>query len=315
MVKDRFDLTFVTYSELPELDPDDRLVVDALERRNLRVQAAVWDDPSVDWSTAGLCVLRSTWDYHLHRQEFLHWAARVSAMGQLVNDLSLIEWNSHKSYLKDLVKKAVPVVPTVWAKAGSHADLGAIMRDNAWAEVIIKPAVGLATFGVRRVPNTPGRMREGQAHLEVLLRTGDVMVQPYYPSVISYGERSLTFINGEFSHCVRKSAFQALLPAGKAGETPARVLPEELDIAYSVIKALPRPAVYARIDLVRNDVGCPRLLELELVEPSLFFTMHPPAAERFAAVLAVLCKERKAFALAQIAQAEAVFAEGAVNAV
>lgn len=285
MTKNGYDFTFATYSELPELDADDRLVVQALEKRGLKVQAAVWDDSTVDWANGGICLIRSTWDYHLHYDEFLQWAERVNAVTVLKNDLQLVKWNSHKSYLRDLTRNGAPVVPTVWVRKGGSTELASVMRDNAWAEVIIKPAVGLATFGVRRVLNTPGRMREGQAHLEALVRTCDVMIQPYFPSVVSYGERALTFINGEFTHCVRKSPFQALMPAGRAGEAPAKALPEEIDIAYGIINSLERMPLFARVDLVRDDVGCPKLIELELVEPSLFFTMHPPAAERFADVL------------------------------
>lgn len=285
MTKRDCDFSFVTYAELPDLDPDDRLVAQELERRGFRTQAAIWDDPAIDWSTAGLCVIRSAWDYHLRHDEFLQWAASVTAVGQLRNELSLIQWNSNKTYLRDLARCGAPVVPTIWVKARSHADLSSIMRDNAWADVIIKPTVGLATFGVRRVGNTPGKLRAGQAHLEILLRSGDVMIQPFYPSVVSYGERALVFIYDEFSHCVRKTAFQTLMPAGGAGEAPAKATSEEIDIARGVIRSLDRPSLYARVDLVRDDIGCPRLLELELVEPSLFFSMHPPAVARFADVL------------------------------
>jgi hypothetical protein len=285
MTTSQFDFSFVTYSGLPDLDPDDRLALAALERRGFRSQAVVWDDPQVDWSAAGICLVRSTWDYHLRRGQFLQWAQKVSAVTPLVNELTLIEWNSHKGYLRDLAGRGLPVIPTVWLKAGAPADLGSIMRDNAWAEVVVKPAVGLATFGLRRVANTAGELQAGQAHLEMLLRTGDAMIQPYYSSVISYGERALVFINNQYSHCVRKCAFQSLATAGAAGEVPAVALAEEIDIAYGIIATLERPALYARVDLVRDHLGCPRLLELELVEPSLFLSMHSPAAECLAEAL------------------------------
>lgn len=286
-----FDITFVTYSELPELDCDDRLALDALARRRMRTQVAVWDNPAIDWENAGICVIRSTWDYHLRRQDFLEWANRVAKATVLINDVETVEWNSHKTYLRDLQRRGVPVVPTDWAKMGSHADLGAIMRENAWADVIIKPAVGLATFGVRRVGNTPGKIREGQAHLDILLRANDAMIQPYYSSVSSYGERSLIFLGGEYSHCVRKAAFQVLAEAGKAGEKPCRAYADEVETAAMVINALDRPPLYARVDLVRDDIGVCKLLELELVEPSLFLAMHEPAAERFADILSRVRKQ------------------------
>jgi hypothetical protein len=45
------------------------------------------------------------------------------------------------------------------------------------------------------------------------------------------------------------------------------------------------PTAYARIDLVRLDDGSPAVLELELLDPALFFEQHPQGALRFARVL------------------------------
>jgi len=37
--------------------------------------------------------------------------------------------------------------------------------------------------------------------------------------------------------------------------------------------------LYARVDLIDDVDGTPIVLELELIEPSLFFAFHPPAAD------------------------------------
>src|SRR5579864_4710442 len=103
------DFTFVTYDGLPDLDPDDRCAVEALARRGLTAKPAVWTDPAVDWSRAGICVIRSTWDYHLQYRGFLAWAERVAALVPLWNPLSLVRWNSDKRYLEDLDRRGAPV--------------------------------------------------------------------------------------------------------------------------------------------------------------------------------------------------------------
>jgi len=41
--------------------------------------------------------------------------------------------------------------------------------------------------------------------------------------------------------------------------------------------------LYARVDLIRDAAGQPRVLELELTEPSLFISHAPGSEERFAA--------------------------------
>jgi hypothetical protein len=278
------DFTFVTYSQMPDLDADDRLAVDVLSQRGLRAVPAVWDDKTVDWSNAGIVIIRSTWDYNLRHEAFLEWTEAVAAVTRIYNPPALVRWNTHKSYLKDLAARGVPVVPTLWLLKGARVDLSRFLDQAGFARAVVKPAVGLSTYGVRRVTGT----KEDQAHVDGLLREHDVMVQPYLRSVETYGERALIFINGTYSHAARKTAFQALLPAGEAGETPAEATGSQIAIATLAVRALPEPALYARVDLVQGDDGAPLVIELEVVEPSLFLSMHPRAAHRFAEALAPL---------------------------
>jgi len=275
------DFTFVSYSGMPDLDADDRLAVDVLAQRGYAVAAAVWDDPGVDWSAAGTVIIRSTWDYNLRYQAFLAWAESVARVAPLYNPLELVRWNIHKSYLRDLASKGVSVVPTLWLKARARADLRETLTGAGWPEAVVKPAIGLSTFGVRRVSGSA----EDQLHLDELLLEHDVMVQPFLRSVQDYGERTLMFIDGTYSHAARKTAFQPLLPTGEAGETPAEATGAEIAVAVKAMQALPTPALYARVDLVLDGGGEPLVIECELIEPTLFLSMHPRAAHRFADAL------------------------------
>jgi len=278
------DFTFVTYSGMPDLDADDRLAVDVLTQRGHEVATAVWDDPAVDWSDAGTVIIRSTWDYNLKHEAFLAWADSVSRVAPLFNPLELVRWNIHKSYLRDLASKGVPIVPTLWLGANSRANLRTTLAGPGWPEAVIKPAIGLSTYGVRRVSGSA----EDQAHLEGLLLKHDVMVQPFMKSVQDYGERSLMFINGTYSHAARKTAFQPLLPAGEAGETPTEATGAEIAVAVKAMQSLPTAALYARVDLVLGAAGEPLVIECELIEPTLFLSMHPRAAYRFADAVEML---------------------------
>lgn len=282
------DFTFVTYDGLPNLDPDDRLAADALAKRGLTVNAAVWNDPAVEWTRAGICIIRSTWDYHLDHEGFLKWAARVARTNQLWNPLSVVRWNAHKGYMQELADRGVPVVPTAWLNASSNTDLAAVLRDRGWGRAVVKPAIGLATRGVMRVDATPDGLSRAQTHVNALLCEHDVMVQPFIASVEEYGERALVFIDGEYSHAVSKTAFQSLAPAGEAGEALTQADPEEIAVATKVTKMVDGKVLYARVDLVRDDANRPQVIEFELVEPSLFMSLYPPAAERFADALVKL---------------------------
>ncbi|MBC5825495.1 MAG: hypothetical protein GIW99_01040 [Candidatus Eremiobacteraeota bacterium] len=275
------DFSFITYAGLPNLDPDDRLAAGALQARGYSVEPLVWDDARVDWSRAGACVLRSVWDYHLRHEAFVAWAARVESVTSLWNPARLVRWNSDKRYLQELESAGIPIVETLWLKRGRQAFLGELLRERGWDDAVVKPAIGLATFGTRRVTASRDRMPAAQDHLDGLLQSNDVMVQPYIASVEDYGERALVFIAGKFSHAVRKTAFQQLLPAGEAGESLVDASRDEIRLAERVLRAIDGPALYARVDLVRDGAGGPCLIELELVEPSLFFGLHPPAVEAF----------------------------------
>lgn len=284
------DCTFATYGALPDLDPDDRLALDALRALGLHVEAAVWNDPRVDWAQTRACVLRSTWDYPLHIARFGRWIDEVSAMTSLWNPAPAIKWNSHKFYLRDLEARGVPIVPSAWVRKGDAFDLASLMRERAWSECVVKPVHGAGTVGVRRVGPTQAAVAEGHAHAARLLGEQDVLVQPYLRSVGEYPERALVFIDDAYSHAVSKTPFQALLPAGEAGEELVVATGAEIEVAARAMAAVRGRLLYGRVDLVRDDAGAPVVIELELIEPSLFLGMHPSAADAFArAIQRVIC--------------------------
>ena len=276
------DFTFVTYADLPDLDPDDRLAVVEVERRGASVGAQVWSDDDVDWASAGTVVIRSTWDYHLHHDAFLKWVDRVAEVTSIWNPPSLVRRNSVKTYLKDLEQRGVPVVPTAWIDRGESCDLRRLMRDRGWEQAVVKPIVGLATEGVRRAVRADD---DAQTHLDALVARGGAMVQPFMPSVTSYGERALVHIGGAYSHAASKVAFQPLANAGDAGEKPVVASRAEREAAELAIATLDSPWLYARVDVVPDESGRPLVMEFELVEPTLFLSLDDRAPRRFADAL------------------------------
>ncbi len=277
--------TFVTYCDLPILDADDRFVAEELERRGYRCAVADWRSQTIDWANAGICVLRSTWDYHLHYQEFLAWLETVSSQTKVWNDPELVRWNSNKRYLFDLQKASIPIVPTVLFEQSTPANLNATLDQHGWTKGILKPIVGLSTFGVRKIERN---QTDIQAHLDKMLETSDVLLQPFIETVHERGERALVFLGREYSHTIRKSAFQPLAQAGEAGETLEQPDQAELQLARQVLAEVKKPVAFARIDLIRDAAGRDLLMELELVEPSLYLNMFPQAISKFADTLCQL---------------------------
>src|SRR5438045_2822051 len=135
---ERAFVLFATYGAQPGLTEDDQHFSRALERRGVEVCAAAWDDPAAAWSNAAAVVIRSTWDYHLRRADFLEWVRRVSAATTLYNNAWAVQWNSHKGYLAEIARRGVPVIDTVFASAQSNLDLTAVAREHGWRDVVVK---------------------------------------------------------------------------------------------------------------------------------------------------------------------------------
>jgi hypothetical protein len=282
-------IIFATYAARPELTEDDQLFASALERRGVRVRAASWDDPAAAWSSAAAVVIRSTWDYHLRHAEFLGWVDSVAASTALHNDARAVRWNSHKRYLDELAKREIRVIDTVFADAGSRLDVDLIARAHGWADVVVKPAVSASAHETRRFANE--ERDQAQAHLERLLGSRDVMVQPYLTALAERGELSLLYARGRFSHAVRRRS--ALVDEGSMPKSAATGASDAARrFAYGVLAAAsdaagvaPNELLYARVDLAESGADSYQLLELELVEPSLFLLHASDAAEHFAGAL------------------------------
>jgi glutathione synthase/RimK-type ligase-like ATP-grasp enzyme len=271
-----------TARELPRPDDDQEPLLAALAELGVPARVAAWDDPDVDWSAARACVLRSTWNYVRHYPEFLAWVDRCAAATSLWNPAAVVRWNSHKGYLVELAARGLPVVPTRVVTRGTTASLAALAAE--WPEVVVKPAISAGSFGTLRVSRDGGNdFARGQAHLDAMLVERDMMVQPYFRSVEEHGERALVWIDGAFSHEVRKSPRFAGDTASISEAQPPGA--EEQEVAEQILAAVPAPLLYARIDLARDEAGRPHLMELELIEPALFIASYPPGAARMAVAI------------------------------
>lgn len=266
-------IALATSADHPEGFGAEGLLTKALLVRGMRPDWVVWNDPAVDWSGYDLVVVRSTWDYPDHLEDFRAWVRSPAIATRLVNTPNVVLGNLHKGYLADLGDLAVP---TVVVPAGMTIDLARLRWDHS----VVKPAVGVGGIGAVR--------EAAQADLDALTLadTGpvDAVVQPYLWDIEQRGEVSVVCIGGRTTHAVHK------LPAAGEfrihdhwGGTAELVEPgpEELAVAEAVLGTLRSPAVYARVDLL-YDGDQPRVVELELVEPYLWFEMAPHAADLLA---------------------------------
>lgn len=278
-------VAFVTCRALPAGSDDDRLAATACERRGLRVESVPWEVRGDPWGGFDAIVVRSAWTYHRMPDRFDGWLDRVArARGRVFNAVDAMRRNARKSYLLALARAGVPVIPTLWAASAADLEPTAIEAALGTLDLVAKPAVGASAEGVFRARADRPEDRE---RIAAALASGPQLLQRYVPEIAARGEWSLIHLGDSFSHAVLKSpgpgdfrVQEALGGSIRAAEPPAAIL----DLARAALAAEGAAPLYARIDAVETAAG-PLLVELELVEPSLFFAHAPGAAERFADAL------------------------------
>jgi glutathione synthase/RimK-type ligase-like ATP-grasp enzyme len=273
------------------LDSDMPPLLEAFAAAGAVAEIVDWDDRAADWARFDLALLRSAWDYAERLPQFLAWIARASAETMLLNPPPVLRWNADKHYLLELTRLGLPVVSSSFAEPGDDAAavLDAFLARERAAQLVVKPAIGAGARDTRR--HARANVAETHSHIAQLLQARrSVLLQPYLERVDHHGETALIFIDGRFSHAIRKAALLPLGAPATAGlyvaEQITRREPDadELDAATRILAALPFGALlYARIDLIRDESGAPRLLELEINEPSLYVGYAAGAAARFAA--------------------------------
>jgi hypothetical protein len=288
-------VALITAREARGLDEDLPPLEAAMHAAGLQTRVVDWDDPGVQWSSFDVALIRSTWDYTDRLREFLVWADFAGSVTTLLNAPQVVRWNTDKHYLSELARAGVPVVPSTFIESGENAEraLTEFLGRYSSEEFVVKPAVGAGSRDTQRHLRT--QLAPAVTHAQRLLDTErSVLVQPYLESVDTDGETALIFFVGRFSHAVRKGP---LLPPGSTASpaiglfAPEKITArnpgaDELRVAGQALAALPFAApLYARIDLIRDAAGAPTLLELELTEPSLFFSHASGSAERLAAAV------------------------------
>jgi glutathione synthase/RimK-type ligase-like ATP-grasp enzyme len=279
---------FLTLEDPGNYVIDDDLATGPLASLGYRVVTVPWSRPGTRWGDYDAVVIRSTWDYPRDPKAFLSVLGEIEASGTpLFNPLELVRWNIRKTYLRDLADRGVPVVPTVWRERLGAGDLARLLSGTGWREMVVKPVLGASAGGAYRVREGMGS--GAAAAIETYFMDRALMAQPFLDTVASEGEFSLFYFNGEFSHAILKTPRASDFRVQEEhGGTIRSVSADRAlrDAGARSLRALDTVPLYARADLIRApDADLYWLMELELVEPSLYLRMDPAAPGRFARAL------------------------------
>ena len=274
---------FATSSAYPDLTSDDQLALEFF-KRSITVEPVIWDVPEVKWCDYDLVVVRSCWDYHLKFRAFLEWIELLKDKQiKVCNGPDILKWNCRKSYLLDLQNRGIPVIPSLIVAGDSKPKLEQILAEQSWQRVVIKPEVSADAWQTWTCNSRLAYQHQGRFE-KMLTEHDNILLQPFIEEIKTQGEWSFIFIENQFSHAVLKKPktgdfrVQEHLGGQRALKEPTDSLLKQVKNIYS---RLNYDCLFARLDgIVIKDKFL--VMEIELIEPSLFLKLDPLAPKRFA---------------------------------
>jgi glutathione synthase/RimK-type ligase-like ATP-grasp enzyme len=245
-----------------------------------------WRSP-VDWNDYDLVYICTPWDYQNDVAGFFEVLDRIEASSaKLINSLDLVHWNLEKNYLRDLESRGAVIVPSIYCDAFDEQDIAGWFVAHGNDRVVVKPLVGANSDHIVVLSDpVPLQVLDD---LRSTYASRPFFVQPFMESVLSEGEYSTFFFNGEYSHAILKRPeagdFRSQEEFGadiRSVEAPQALI----DTAHDVVALVEPLPIYVRADFVRDASGRFLVMELELIEPSLYLRTDPGSAARFAAAL------------------------------
>ena len=262
----------------------DHLLEQPLAGRGWIVSHIPWDEPQAAWSEFQAVVIRSPWDYQENAQKFLTTLEEIESQTLLFNSTRICRWNMDKAYLVELQERGLPVIPTQLVSALDDKTIEAQLSDMKTRfqseTIVVKPTVGANSDNVFCLDQ---ELDSWQEALRVFA-SRPCLIQPFLPSILSTGEISLFYFGTRYSHAIRKRPKQGDFRVQEEhGGTIESIRADQamLDVGSRVIDSLSENLLYARVDLATLDDQQFALMELELIEPSLYFPYDPKSPDRF----------------------------------
>ena len=283
---------FLSMDDLAGYVCDDPLAISALEAAGWSVDTVSWRATEVDWRQYEAVVIRSTWDYQDHPDAFLAALEAINASGtRLLNPLATVRWNFTKRYLAELESRGIPIVPSAWGDRLDAGTLDSYFDAFDTRQLVVKPIVSANAKDTFRLDrgNEPAL-----ASAAARFASDAYVAQPFIPAIVDEGEYSLFYFDGVYSHAILKTPAPADFRVQEEhGGRIVPIHPEPLFIrrAQEVLDAVGERLLYARVDLVRTYKNDAALMELELIEPSLYFRMDAESPRRFARAFLRILRE------------------------
>ena len=289
-------VAFLSTDNLEDFFVYDELLIPHFEERGWQVHTVSWHNKAVTWDDYQYVIVRSTWDYQQHSEDFIQCLNAIEqSQATLLNPLNLIKWNLEKYYLKDLQKQGVETIATLWCEAKSERVIETLVTGFSHfntSKLVIKPVLSANADNTFVV--TPDTVENMSPMLCDIFSQRAYMIQPFLASVTEEGEYSLFFFSHQYSHAIKKvpQSGDFRVQEEHGGQLYCvEATQQQLAIAKRALDAMPDEALYARIDLIRHKTSWV-VIELELIEPSLYFNLDQESPKRFVAAMLNLHRNR-----------------------
>ena len=271
-------IAWVTCEQYSDIHPNEKEAVDYLSEF-FQITPVVWSIKT-DWNLFDAIVIRTTWDYYKYPEKYLEWLSGLPPH-KVFNRISTVTWNLNKRYLIELGSLGIPIVPTQYVEKNKNLDsISLAIQSLGVDRLVLKPALSAGAYKTQIIHKT-------DTINSMQYKNRDVLIQPYFNSITLNGEVSLVYFLGNFSHSVLKRP--------KAGDfrvqtefggtiTPHDASSAEINLGKLVHQKLLalgfEMPLYSRVDILKDDQKY-YLMELELIEPELFFLKNKNAFENF----------------------------------
>jgi glutathione synthase/RimK-type ligase-like ATP-grasp enzyme len=281
-------IALLTCEKLPYLTPEDQQLIPELAQYNIDAKAAIWDDTAIDWCDFDYLIFRNTWDYFEKETAFNKWLYQIEKLGiKTLNPIKIINQNKHKFYLRELEQKGITILPTVFIEKTNNLILAELIPSH-WKKAVIKPAFSAGSY-LTEVFET-SNSNEISEKYKTIAAEKEMLLQEFMPQIQTLGETSFLFFNKKFSHAINKKPIDGdFRVQSQFGGKYNLIHPNQQLIkeAQKVVDLFDEDLLYARVDCIIIEDKL-HLMEIECIEPDLYFNLSDNSLARFATAIVEL---------------------------
>lgn len=286
----KMKIALLTCEKLPELNEEDQLLIPELAKFNITATAVIWDNKTVNWTDFDYLIFRNTWDYFEKETEFNLWLDQIEQLGiKTLNPIDIIKKNKHKFYLREMEMQGIKILPTIFMDKTDLLDIDKKIPPH-WEKAVIKPAFSAGSYQTEVFELED--LQKINSKYKNIASEKELLLQEFMPEIQTLGETSFIFFNKKFSHAVNKKPVEGdfriqVQFGGKYTLTqPNFALIEK---AQKIVDTFTGELLYARVDgiVIQDEL---HLMEVECIEPDLYFNLSEGSLQRFVSAIVDLIK-------------------------